>query len=381
MQNHILVGVACVLLLLPSAWLLWFGLNAMRLESGVGSTRWIVFRRRMRILTILSVPAWVAFLSAASNGSAALVPLSTFTRVVVPFTVFVVAAQLIAGYFDRIILELRWTTADLIRLSVWNSLSLPVPLLLLAIAFDFISARPVVSAVLVICAGVTSLIATVALRFAEGFRPRQVKSGDLYKRSLAMSRRMGVSISRVSVVPFGRGRLTNAFAGASGIALTDDYGRWLHGSQLDFVIGHELAHVQLRHGIRKLTVIVGTVLPSLVLVLLLAPDSPFVQFALRFVVVLGPLLVYYCYSRRCEYAADRAAVAAIDDGAVGIQALSSLYRHVGVPVRCSIVEEIFSTHPSALRRMAEIAVRFQVSTERIPEVGGLGDGPENQRSR
>src|SRR5205814_10173075 len=78
-----------------------------------------------------------------------------------------------------------------------------------------------------------------------GVRFRHVKSGDFYKRAFVLAKRMGVPLRKVAVVPFGRGHLTNAYSRSNEIAITDDYGHWLSGSRLEFVVGHELRRKKL----------------------------------------------------------------------------------------------------------------------------------------
>jgi Zn-dependent protease with chaperone function len=96
-------------------------------------------------------------------------------------------------------------------------------------------------------AGVAAIVGPMRLQAAQGIRLRRVKSGTLYNRAFRLARKVGVDLERVYVVPPGRGHLTNAFGLWRGIALTDNFGEYLSGPQIDFVIGHELAHVKGRH--------------------------------------------------------------------------------------------------------------------------------------
>ena len=216
--------------------------------------------------------------------------------------------QFIAHWSDGKILGRRWTTTDLFRLSFWGAFSSAVPLLIFAVGIDTVHARSVVGVLWISCAAILSLIGTVRLRSAEGLKLRAVKSGELYKRSFAKARRMGVHLERVSVVPFGRGRLTNAFGGWRGIAITDDYGHWAQGAQLDFVIGHELAHVQQNHALKKLWLIAG-LFSGIAALSCAVPPLPLAwRVFFRFTVILLPLFAFYFVSRRFEFAADRIAV-------------------------------------------------------------------------
>jgi Zn-dependent protease with chaperone function len=183
-----------------------------------------------------------------------------------------------------------------------------------------------------------------------------------------MAKRMGVRLERVSVVPFGRGRLTNAYGGLRGIAITDDYGHWLHGAQLDFVIGHELAHVQKRHGRKKLLLVAAAFSGIAVLTFAVPHLLPYWQIPFKFVAVLLPVLVFYYVSRKFEFAADRIAVQSTGDVEAGIGALASMYRRTGVPAKCNSFVELFSTHPALWRRVDAVAAVGQVSPEYISSV-------------
>jgi len=94
----------------------------------------------------------------------------------------------------------------------------------------------------------------------------RLKSGELRNRALKMSGHMGVAISRVYIVPAGKGHLTNAYGLSNAIGLTDSLGQHLSKTQMDYVMAHELAHVKLRHG-RKDFLLVLTIYSALVLIL------------------------------------------------------------------------------------------------------------------
>src|SRR5207247_5405728 len=78
-----------------------------------------------------------------------------------------------------------------------------------------------------------------------------------YKRAFVIAKHMTTTLKRVYVVPAGRGDLTNAYGFWQGVALTDNYGKFLNRTQLDFVIGHELSHVKHGHGHKRLVIMVS----------------------------------------------------------------------------------------------------------------------------
>jgi len=59
--------------------------------------------------------------------------------------------------------------------------------------------------------GIFSQVGTGFLRRAEGMKFNRLKSGELRNRALKMADHMGVTISRVYIVPAGKGHLMNAY--------------------------------------------------------------------------------------------------------------------------------------------------------------------------
>jgi Zn-dependent protease with chaperone function len=117
-----------------------------------------------------------------------------------------------------------------------------------------------------------------------------------------------VTLGWIYVIRAGKGHLTNAYVMSNAIALTDNFGKYLTKVQIDYVIAHELAHIKLKHGRKKLLLWI-TVFSTMALVLLLLRQQamPFRRL-LQFVAMVGPLIVLYYCSRRFEYSADREAL-------------------------------------------------------------------------
>jgi Zn-dependent protease with chaperone function len=254
---------------------------------------------------------------------------------------------------------------ELFRLSVWNSLSSTVPLLLFAVGIDALCNRSLIGVLWIGGAGLLYRFAKAGLLSAEGLKPQLVKSGDLYKRSFTLAKQMGIHLIGVFVYPTGRGKLMNAHGGAGFIGMTDVCVHWLRGAQLDFVIGHELAHVQQKHGEMERRIGVGSYLGVAALAIAV-PHSPlFFQVFVKFGVILIPLLVYEYISRRFELAADRIAVELTGEGEAAIRALTNLDYRSGAPNECNSFDELFLTHPDLSRRIDAIARTGQVSIESV----------------
>lgn len=145
-------------------------------------------------------------------------------------------------------------------------------------------------------------------------------------RAMHLAKKMGIKVDRVCVVPPGRGHLTNAFASSRTVALTDNFGEYLYGPELDYVICHELAHGKNKHMRKKLSFLVALYsLLALFSFIFAAAGARYHPLLLMIVLIL-PLLIYYAISRRFEYQADLDAVQVIGDPQAGMRALCGALR-------------------------------------------------------
>lgn len=206
------------------------------------------------------------------------------------------------------------------------------------------------------------------LQTAQGMKLRRVKSGTLYNRAFRLAKKVGVHLDRVYVVPPGRGHLTNAFGSWRGIALTDNFGEYLSGPQLDFVIGHELAHVKGKHTRKKFSLVLSLVVVFVPLAWILSHVAAPFRPILMLIVVSTPLLAIYRLSRYFEYSCDREAVRFTNDPESGLHALVNLYRVTGSPVKCGRIVELFMTHPSLTNRLEAITRAADIPVSRASAV-------------
>jgi len=368
-SNLVLVAVIGSMLL-PTVWSLTFCLIALRSEGSNQVTIWPLYQRRMRTLNLLAVPAWWSLSGALMliKSGAWLNSISDYPAwflLVFPLTVGVTAARFLAIWTDRKIDGRHWTIADLFRISLWSSFSSTVPLLLFAVGIDALCNRSLFGVLWIGGAGIIAFFAKARLLSAEGMKPRLVKSGDLYKRSFVLAKQMGVRLIGVFVYPTGRGRLMNAHGGAGFIGMTDVSIHRLHGAQLDFIIGHELAHVQKKHGQKERRIGMGCYLGVAALAFAIPHLPVGWQVFFKFGVILMPLLVFYLFSRHFEFEADRLAVEHTGYGEVAIRALATLYSYCGVPLKCNKLDELFMAHPSLWKRINAIARVGQVPFESV----------------
>ena len=366
------------ILLLPILLTTWFERSAKLGGESDSKMSWIANRRLIHIILLGTVAAWWALWDFQAQ-SALLPTLELHLRGVSPTLVnlfsfwlppigAIATANLICYRQDRTILGRRWTTGDILRLTCWRTVSPFASLLFVVAGFDAIYDRKLIGILWFLAAAFSAFLGSTLLRLTEGMKLRRVKSGELYKRAFVLARNMATRLEHVYVVPAGRGHLTNAYGLSQSIAVTDNYGRFLNGPQLDFVIGHELAHVKERHGRSKL-MIVGAVYAGVALVCFNLP-----QMLLRFrplldvFVLLVPILISYYFSRRFEYAADAASVEYTHDPEAAIRALANLHRLTQVPTDCDRLSELFLTHPAFTRRARAIGELSRMPAERLSEL-------------
>lgn len=353
------LSIFLVLLLLPFVALVGFRYFASEMSESQRKSGWVAIRRKIHVFYLIEIAALWAYWNFRS-----------VTNQLLPWCALIASIGTIHWVcyrWDRTFLARRWTPSDLVRLTLWRTTSPTVAMVLVALGFDSFFEHKLQGLIWLATAGIVAIVSTVCLRLAEGMRLQEVKSGAAYKRALVLAKEMGTTLKKVYVVPAGRGHMTNAFGMGQSIALTDNYGKFLQGAQLDFVIGHELAHVKGRHGRKKILTTVSTY-ATLGIFTLVQPQRvmPF-RPALNLIVMLGPTLAFYYLSRHFEYAADRAAVELTQDPKAGINALASLYRIREVPKDCDSVTELFMTHPSFSRRARAIGNAGAMSEHQVSD--------------
>jgi Zn-dependent protease with chaperone function len=346
----------------------------------VRTSKWIAYRRWIHIIQLGTVAAWWALWDFQTVS--ALIPrlalrLNWIDPALVKPILFwtipiagIAVVQRICYSLDRTFLGRRWTAIDLVRLACWRTVSPTVALLFVATGFDAIYDRTLAGIFWLVAAAMLAMVATSRLRSAEGIKLQRVKSGELYKRAFVMAKEMQTPLKRVYVVPAGKGHLTNAYGLSQSIAVTDNYGKFLNRAELDFVIGHELGHVKAQHGRKKLLIVVTSFASIALLCFFLPPIWIRFRPLLDILVVFFPILTFYFFSRRFEYAADESSVEMTKDPEMAIRALANLYRITQSPTHCDRLTELFMTHPSLTRRVRAIGETGRMPAERISEIVG-----------
>jgi Zn-dependent protease with chaperone function len=373
------ISTFAIVLLLTIVFPFWAQYRSLRKSEPERPTEWITISRWNRSIALCMLAAWCVLWDWKAD--AVLLPaidrhLTNISLFLAPFILFLLpsiavrAISLLALYtIARAILGHRWTLIDIIRMTWWGTLSPLIAILFVVIGFHEFYNGSLLGFLWLIVAAICHLAGTFGLRGAEGFKPRKIKSGELYKRTLVLAKQMNMPLKSVSIIPSGRGHLTNAHGGGNEIFVTDNYGKFLVGAELDSLIVHELAHSKERHG-RKLQVIMLSVYAAMALIALLIPAEPLAR--LRAIcdvcVVLAPTLIYCAISRRFEYAADAAEIEFARQPAASIRSLGKLYGANNVPVDCPWLLELFMTHPSFSRRAQRMGTLGHLQDERIREL-------------
>jgi len=367
------------ILFLPILLTICFGWPALHSSLRERTKTWLVWRGFGRFLLAATVAAWWVTwdLGGRSEMSGTLVRRfpATWDRSSVEALLFWLLPVTSLGLFlvtccvvDRTVLKQRWSFVALLRRAWWRLVSFVIPLLMVASGFTLIFNGKIVGALWLITAGIFSGVGTGFLRRAEGMKFNRLKSGELRNRALKMADHMGVAISRVYIVPAGKGHLTNAYGLSNAIGLTDSLGQYLTKTQIDYVMAHELAHLSLKHGRKHLLLVLGMFFAlSLVLFRLQHYGVALLPFA-EIAVILGPLITIYYLSRQFEFAADAFAVDFTGDPEAAIRALVNLHKIHEVPAQSDRFSELFMTHPPLARRTAAIAKTGRVPTERLERI-------------
>lgn len=363
--------VAGAILLLPIAatlWIRWIVFHSPQ----IGKAIWALYRGFGSFIVVSAVYCWWVMWDLRGHSIAPIFPdASSFDETLffwVPPILSLGSFLVLCYAADRTLLQLRWTTADLLRRAWWRLFNFPIPLLMVAAGFDAIFRRKAGGVGWLLAAGIVATIGRIFSRRAEGMKFTTLKSGEIRNRSLRMATRMGVTLRRVFVVPAGKGHLTNAYGMSNAIGLTDNLGKYLTKGQVDYVIAHELAHVKLKHA-RKHLVMVVTIFSTLAILSfrffqLSSRFRPLLQFA----VIFGPILaIAYC-TRRFEYSADAAATEFTGDPETAIRALVNLHQGYDLPIQRNALSELFMSHPSLARRLQAIASLGNISADRFADI-------------
>jgi Zn-dependent protease with chaperone function len=220
---------------------------------------------------------------------------------------------------------------------------------------------------------------------AMGLTPYIVPSGSLRNQIFALAGQAGVKLREAFLIADTNGRTINAFASSGeNVLLTEYLLSQFSRREIDFIIGHELAHLQRKHIQKNVWIAILTVpvmifassfLSGVVMVTLTLFGSLFpallhwgttlylplsVVFSLA-LIVLGKMFL----SRRFEYEADAGGVALTNDPEAAMTALVKLGKLNLEPMDWGKLNGKLLTHPSVKRRVQAVARAYQITDEQV----------------
>lgn len=277
----------------------------------------------------------------------------------------------------------EWTRRDTLRHTAWSYAAFGLPIVLALAGFGMSLEREYRWMALALLLGyATYIFGTHMAQRTGGILPRAVTVGPLRDRVFDLAHRAGVRLQQFYVLPSGRAGLMNAFA-VSGqrVIVSENLLRHFPRREVDAIAAHELTHLRKGHtaGWR----------PALALLLIAAgtgaaftlveamPDVP----ALPWLTPL-PLVIVSAggmfFSRRREAAADRGAAELTGDPEAMISGIFRLTRLNGLPLQWSRWDDRLLSHPSSIRRAADLGRAAGIPAERLEALARDLDAPADR---
>jgi len=376
--------ILSLVLLAPVLFLAWLGRKALSAPAADKAAVWFSYMRYLQwTLTGSLIGWWIAsesihlvpllkFLSTGWFASLWDVPgTSILVDWVPPCLVWILCFALSHPVQEKL-RGLKWTRRELILQGVFSVSAGLVPLALFLTGLQtlgFETADFQKAMLWFVAAFLVRVLAAAALQKLMGTLPQSLTTGDLRDHAFGMAERLGVKLQQVYVVSAGKGQMANAFARTGNtIAFTDFLLQRMSRAEVNYVLGHELTHLKLKHPSKIATARLVTMFAAFFLAAFLIPfglTSPILRYSLILsVVTLVPLF----WSRRFEYAADAGAVQLTGDPQSAISALFKLSSLNMMPLNWSNWSEKWLTHPSSLRRAQAIARKAGIPIEQIHDI-------------
>ena len=204
--------------------------------------------------------------------------------------------------------------------------------------------------------------------------PYAITTGELRDRVFTLAKPTGIQLKQLYLLPMKRSRLLNACAVKNDTVMVTDYLlKHLSKDEVDGVMAHEIAHLQLGHTKKLLwqLIITGVVTVWLMqllsaLTMIVLPPAMLVLY-----IPLGLLIVFlffYRTSRKFEYQADAQGVLLTGNPQAAITGLVKLTRFNQMPMQWGKLSESLATHPSLQRRVDAIAKHYDLPEEEVNQL-------------
>lgn len=375
-----LVAILGFLLLVPVALTFWFRRRASTAPEEARPVVSFAYRRFLtRLLLLGSLIWWAALDLLKANEFVAFILPNHWNRTsnmatVLPWFLLWIPPAVV--YFTCLVLSspmhrlrgTNFTQGEILNRAFWSVARLMVPMPLIVLGLTEVFSNERVGLPLVIAGFASIRIINAKFLRVHGMDFYALTAGELRDRAFAIAEKAKTKLNQLYVFPMSAMRIANAFAhGAKNVFLTDYLVHHLSKSEVDAVIGHEIAHLQKKHiGIRIavmifLLAIIGSATGLLDSVVPRNfPTGP-VLYAIL-------LLIIFFISRRNEFAADAGSAQLTGNAEAMMTALAKIARLNTVPLQWSKLDEKLLTHPSTLRRINRLAAEAGISEARTAEL-------------
>jgi Zn-dependent protease with chaperone function len=375
-----IIAILGSLLVLPIAITLWLRRRALHVREEAREAVWFSYFRFLRWTTLAGTLVWWTSID--------LLGADAFVAFLLPS--WVLRDRALAGVLPWIALWLLFATsyalcvvlsspihslrgvtrtrAEAIWQSFWSMGRFVIPFSLFALAIAEIARSPRLAILLFISMFVAARLGARKLAQVYGMDPHALSSGELRDSAFAIAKKAGAKLNQLYVLPTERLRMANAFAHIGhNIFLTDYLVKRLSKREVDAVIGHEVAHLQMKHIRGRFVLVFAAVIAMSVV-------GGWTEFRFPRTFPSGPifyamfLLALFFVSRRNEFAADAGAVKLTEDPQSMMTALAKISRLNMMPMDWGRLEEKTLTHPSTLRRISRLARTAGMAEEQIPSL-------------
>ncbi|MEM9091721.1 MAG: M48 family metalloprotease [Cyanobacteria bacterium P01_F01_bin.53] len=370
-------------LLLPVGLFVWLRGRVLRLHAqSTDSTLWFGYQRSVAWIEIATWAVWfmLFFGTAASDWFPLLLPSAVSAHplfgvvvaplVIVPPMLVGLASRMLSYPVMKEIGQLDYTLPEILAQYVAFQGVIILPTLFFPSLELFDAGYGVLARVLLVGIVIVFLISIVAIKRLQDMTPYAITTGELRDRLFALAKPAGVKLQNIYLLPMRRSRMVNAFAVKNNTVMVTDYLlKQLSKDEVDAIMAHELAHLQLGHP-RKLlwqllmSLVVCSFGLALVFQLLLwfVPWLDMFQIPLIVAISLG---WFYSTSRRFEYQADAQAALMTGNPQALMGGLVKVARLNRTPLQWGKLSESMMTHPSMQRRVMAIAERYDVSAAEV----------------
>ena len=375
-----LIAILGFLLLVPVALTFWFRRRASTAPEEARPVVSFAYRRFLtRLLLLGSLIWWAALDVLKANEFVAFILPTHWNRAsdmaaVLPWFLLWIPPAVV--YFICLALSspmhglrgANFTQGEILNRAFWSvaRLVVPVPLIVLGLTESFSNVR--LGLPLVIAGFASIWIINAKFRRVHGMEFYALTAGELRDRAFAIAEKAKTKLNQLYVFPMSAMRIANAFAhSAQNVFLTDYLVHNLSKSEVDAVIGHEIAHLQKKHIGIRIAVMIFLVAIISSATGLLDPVVP-QNFPTGPVLYAILLLIIFFISRRNEFAADAGSAQLTGNAEAMMTALARITRLNTMPLQWSKLDEKLLAHPSTLRRINRLAAEAGISEARTAEL-------------